>query len=87
MANVSAMTEPPPASPLPPNVAVNGDAIRARRIELGFNLRTFAARATLSLQYVSQIERGNRPRVSPATFLRLVEALEMAEAADELRAA
>lgn len=80
-------TTPTPAAPLPTTVAVNGDAIRARRVELGDNLREFADRVGLSLQYVSQLERGDRGRVTPATFRRLVVGLDMVDRDAELKAA
>lgn len=76
----------PQTAPLPTTVAINGDAIRARRVELGDNLRAFADRVGLSFQYVSQLERGTRERVSPGTFRRLVDALDMAARVDELKA-
>lgn len=81
------MPQPPQAPTLSPNVAVNGSAVRARRIELGENLKTFAPKVPVSFTYLSQIELGRRQRVSPLTFRRLVQALGMTDRADELKAA
>jgi transcriptional regulator with XRE-family HTH domain len=87
MAMVMTMTQQPQAPPISPNVPINGSAIRARRIELGQNLVTFAPRVPLSFQYLSQLERGYRTHVSPETFLNLLRALDMVDRADELKAA
>lgn len=81
------MPKPPQAPVLSPNVAINGAAIRARRKELGENLQTFAPRVPVSFTYLSQLETGRRARVSPLTFRRLAAALDMADRADELKAA
>lgn len=86
MATLTRMSQQPDAPSPPANVAVNGAAIRARRIELGENLVKFAPRVPLSFQYLSQIELGRRPRVSPRTFRLLAEALDMTDRIDELKA-
>lgn len=69
------------------NVAVNGAAIRKRRVEeLGENLRTFAARVPISLTYLSDIELGRRARVSPRVFADLRAALDLpADRAHEIK--
>ena len=68
-------------------ITVNGDAIRQRRMALGLTLQGFAPTAQISYQYLSQLERGSRQRVTPPTFRRLVAALDMVERSDELVAA
>lgn len=50
--------------------------MRAARRELDLSQEALAARAGLSAQHISQIERGNKdPRVT--TILRIADALEM----------
>lgn len=72
--------------PLPPTIEVDGAAIRARRKELGLTIATLADRANMSLQYVSQLERGDRSRMSPPLFRLLVAALQMRRRENELKA-
>jgi hypothetical protein len=73
---------------LPPSVKVDGAAVRARRIELGETIVSFAPRVPMSVGYLSQIERGRKPRrMSPPRFRQLAQALGMADRADELKAA
>lgn len=66
---------PIPTKPLSPNVPVDGDAVRARRIELGETIVSFAPKIPMSVGYLSQIERGRRQRVSPPRFQQLATAL------------
>jgi DNA-binding XRE family transcriptional regulator len=68
------------------NVAVDGAAIRKRRQEMGETVTSFAERVGCSFGYLSQIERGTRPRVSPAFFLKLTETLGYAANPDQIRA-
>ena len=80
------MTSTKTAKPLPPTIEVDGNAIRARRIELGHTITEFADRADMSFQYLSQLERGDRKRVTPPRFQRLVSALRMRGRESELKA-
>lgn len=81
------LSMPNPSQPLSPNVPVNGDAIRARRIELGETITSLAPKIPLSVGYLSQIERGRRPRVSPPRFHLLVAALGLTKNSDSIKAA
>ncbi|WP_367128266.1 helix-turn-helix domain-containing protein [Saccharothrix sp. HUAS TT1] len=64
-------------TPTPAGVEINGGRVRTERQLLGHNLRAFAEKADISLQYLSQIERGDRQRVSPAVFGRICDALRI----------
>lgn len=81
------VTAPPTeAAPLSPNVPVDGNAIRRLRIDLGYTLVGFAPRVPISWGYLSQIERGRKPRVSPPLFRLLLAALDLPpERAHEIR--
>jgi transcriptional regulator with XRE-family HTH domain len=70
----SSMPKTPPAK-TPAGVAVDGEAVRKRRQRLGHTITAFAPLVKVSIGYLSQIERGHRPTVSPATFKRLATAL------------
>lgn len=56
-------------------------------------MREFAARCEISWGYLSQIELGHRPTVSPPVFVRICDALGLADGdresliRDEARAA
>ena len=63
------------ASTLPPTVAVDGAAIRSRRIARGVSLGNFAAAVDMPPQYLSHVERGVRARVPLPVFRRIVRAL------------
>lgn len=64
-------------TPEPAGVQVDGPAVRSLRKLNGHNLRELAAKAGISLQYLSQIERGPRS-MSPGAFARLADALDVA---------
>ena len=66
-----------PTTKAPAGVAVNGEAVRERRKRLGHTITALAPKVQISIGYLSQIERGNRPTVSPQTFQRLAAALEV----------
>lgn len=69
------------------SVAVNGAAIRLRRVELGETLVALASRVPMSFTYLSDVELGRRPSVSPKMFGQLREALGIpANRADEIKA-
>lgn len=59
----------------PSNVEVDGAAIREQRKLAGLTLTMLSARAELTIGYLSQIERGAKPRVSPPAFHRIATAL------------
>jgi transcriptional regulator with XRE-family HTH domain len=59
----------------PPGVAVAGGELRRLRKLSGDNLRVFAAKVGVSLQYVSQIETGARKSVSPQVFASICNTL------------
>jgi transcriptional regulator with XRE-family HTH domain len=61
--------------PSPAGVQIAGGIVREQRKLLGDNLATFAKKAGISFQYLSQIERGDRPSVSPEKFARICDAL------------
>lgn len=56
-------------------VQIAGDQVRRLRKLLGQNLTTFAPRAEITFQYLSQIETGVRTHVSPEVFARICDAL------------
>lgn len=53
-----------------------GDALRARRIELGFSQESFADSIGMHRAYYSSIERGGR-NVTLLTLLRIVQGLKL----------
>jgi transcriptional regulator with XRE-family HTH domain len=63
----------------PLGVAVDGDAVRNARKRLGYTITAMAPQVGVSVGYLSQIERGHRPNVSPPTFKRLATALGLDE--------
>lgn len=60
-------------------VEIDGAQVRERRKLLGDTLASFAEKCGIGFQYLSQIERGDRPRVSPPTFVRICDALGIEE--------
>lgn len=56
-------------------VGVNGAAIRAIRMSMGFEQKALAEDAGISGAYLSQIERAVRTHVSPRVFGHLCQAL------------
>lgn len=73
------MPESNPAAAVEPNVEINGVRLRKLRKLAGHNLVTFAPLVDITVQYLSQIERGDRRRVSPAVYSRICEALGIAK--------
>lgn len=59
----------------PAGVQIAGSEVRKLRKLLGQNLVTFAPRAEITFQYLSQIETGVRTHVSPEVFARICDAL------------
>lgn len=68
----------------PAAVEIDGAKLRALRKLTGAGLSAFATRAGITFQYLSQIELGARPRVSPPTFARICDALGIANRRDML---
>lgn len=68
-----------PTAPAPTGIAVNGAAVRERRKQLGHTISAFAPLVPVSIGYLSQIERGHRPTVSPPTFKKLATALGLSD--------
>lgn len=56
-------------------VDIAGRRVRELRKLAGHNLVTFAPKAGITFQYLSQIERGIRRSVSPEVFARICDAL------------
>ena len=69
------MTQAPPSAP--PAVEIDGAAVREARKQAGMTITMLAGRVGLTVGYLSQIERGTKPRMSPPAYLRLVEALQI----------
>lgn len=59
----------------PATVDIDGAKLRELRKFNGDSLSTFAARAGITFQYLSQLELGTRRRVSPPTFAKICDAL------------
>jgi hypothetical protein len=64
---------------IPAGVEINGGRLRELRKLRGETLTGFAARCDISFGYLGRIEREPNPRVSPPTFLRLCDALNLSE--------
>ncbi|MEU1240084.1 helix-turn-helix transcriptional regulator [Micromonospora parva] len=63
--------------PQPAAVDIDGAKLRELRKLRGDTLAEFAASCDISLTYLSQIERGDRPRVSPPVYGRICSALRL----------
>jgi transcriptional regulator with XRE-family HTH domain len=61
----------------PPGVQIAGGLVRTLRKRSGDNLVTFAPKAGISVQYLSLIELGRRPTVSPKVFGQICDALNV----------
>ncbi|MEW2474653.1 helix-turn-helix transcriptional regulator [Micromonospora gifhornensis] len=73
------MIEPRPTAvvPRPAAVEIDGAKLRELRQMAGANLVEFASTCEISVQYLSQIERGDRRRVSPPVYSRICRALKL----------
>jgi len=73
------MNEPTPTAieARPAGVLIDGAKLRELRQMAGFTLSEFAPTCGISVQYLSQIELGVRPRVSPPVYVRICEALKL----------
>lgn len=60
-----------------PGVQIDGEQLRARRKLSGDNLVVFAPKCGITVQYLSQIERGDRKACSPRVFAAICDALNI----------
>ncbi len=67
--------QPTATEPLSSSVPIDGRLIRRKRQNAGDSLADLAARAGISVSYLSHVERGRRLTVSPAAFMRIRTAL------------
>jgi transcriptional regulator with XRE-family HTH domain len=74
-----------PTSYAPSGVEINGAAVREARKRAGMTLTMLAERVDLTVGYLSQIERGKKPTVSPPAFVRIAGALQL-DNLDDIRA-
>ena len=58
-------------------VEIDGPKIRELRKLQGESITSLASTCGISLNYLSQIERGSRPRVSPPVYARICAALNL----------
>ena len=74
------MTNATPEQPgvLPASLAIDGAKVRRARQLRGLTLKQFAAECGISFTYLSQIERGDRPTVSPRTYVAVCDAFGLA---------
>ncbi len=56
---------------------VDGAKVRELRKLAGLSITTLAQRVGISGSYLSQIERGRRPTISPATYVKICEELDV----------
>lgn len=74
------MTNTPATSaPAPAGAEINGPEVRRRRKLAGKTVVELAEGCGITFQYLSMIERGDRPTVSPAVFGRICDALGLTE--------
>jgi transcriptional regulator with XRE-family HTH domain len=60
-------------------VEIDGPKIRELRKLRGETMTSLASTCGITRQYLCQIERGSRPRVSPPVYARLCAALNLTE--------
>lgn len=63
------------------NVAIDGDKLTAAREKAGLTQTQLAAEVGISQSYISGIEMGDRPRVSPMVYASLCRVLGVSEPA------
>ncbi|MFI5891974.1 helix-turn-helix domain-containing protein [Actinoplanes sp. NPDC051513] len=61
----------------PAGVEINGTRVRQLRKLRGESIAQFAERCGITFGYLGHIERGRRDRVSPGTFARICDALDI----------
>lgn len=61
--------------PHPANVEIDGAKVREMRKLHGLTLKKMALKCDISFQYLSDIERGRRPFVSPPFYARICDVL------------
>jgi transcriptional regulator with XRE-family HTH domain len=62
-----------------PNIAIDGAKLRLTRQLNGTGIMLLAERVGVSHTYIGQLERGQRVRVSPEVYVRLCDALGIAD--------
>lgn len=75
------------AAPAPAGVEIDGAKVRELRKLSGRTVTDMAPACEISFQYLSMIERGTRPNVSPAVFARICDALGIKDRRMLLRSA
>lgn len=65
---------------VPSGVEIDGPRLREMRKQRGETLQAFADRCGISFGYLGQVERSTRPHISPPMFVRICDALGIAEA-------
>jgi transcriptional regulator with XRE-family HTH domain len=73
--------------PSPAGVEIDGAKLRTLRKLAGHNLIHFAPQCGVSFQFLSQIERGDKLRVSPPTYARICDALGLKDRRELLKVA
>lgn len=63
--------------PRSPGVPINGAAVRAIRERTGLSVTALAIEATISTAFLSNIEAGRKPRVSPEVRERIRARLDV----------
>lgn len=69
------MTQSPPKT----TVQLRGDEVRKRRVAKGKDTRAFADQVRITRGYLYKLETGIHRRVSVGVFVRIADALGMAE--------
>jgi transcriptional regulator with XRE-family HTH domain len=67
------------------NPPIDGALLRERRQLAGLSITDLAAKIGVSVSYISAIERGARPTVSPAMFGRICDAMGITDRTELLR--
>lgn len=75
------------SAPAPAGVDIDGARVRELRKLLGATVTDFAERCGISFQYLSQIERGDRQRVSAPVFAKICDKLGVEDRRTLLREA
>lgn len=73
--------------PSPAGVEIDGTKLRELRKLTGHTLIDFAPKCGVSFQFLSQIERGDKLRVSPPTYARICDALGLDDRRELLKVA
>lgn len=82
-----AQTSTSVTSPAPAGAEIDGAKVRELRKLSGKTVTVLADTCEITSQYLSMIERGDRPTVSPAVFARICDALGVTDRRQLLRSA